>query len=118
MQHRVLIVDDDYSVRVMLSRLFFFEGYEVTLAVDGQDALNQLEAGCPDLVLLDYNLPGDNGLIVLGNLKAHCPQVKIIVITGTDNPRVETQARDNGAEFFTKPLVLPELLSKARTLVA
>lgn len=113
---QVLIVDDDYSVRSMLSRLFTFEGFVVQVAVDGAEALTYMKAHCPDLVLLDYNLPGDNGLKVLDNLRGRCPKTRVIVITGTDDPEVETGARRAGAEFLSKPLAVNELLSRAKSL--
>jgi DNA-binding response OmpR family regulator len=61
----VLIVDDDYAITSMLRRLFVLEGFNVQTAKDGEEGLECARKEHPDLVLLDYNLPGRNGLEVL-----------------------------------------------------
>jgi DNA-binding response OmpR family regulator len=113
---RVLIVDDDRGVRTMLSRLFVFEGYEVAAAHDGDEGLILIKDRCPDLLLLDYNLPGRNGLELLDSWKKICPSLKTILITGTDEPELEARAREAGASFMNKPLFLPDVLARARAL--
>jgi two-component system, OmpR family, torCAD operon response regulator TorR len=112
----VLIVEDDVSVRTMLGRLFSLEGFIVRATCDGEAALHEVTAGCPDLIVLDYNLPGDDGLKVLSKLKTHCSGVKVLLVTGTDDPDVERQTLEAGAEFISKPLVMPLLLSQIQTL--
>jgi two-component system, OmpR family, torCAD operon response regulator TorR len=113
----VLIVEDDVSIRTMLGRLFTLEGFTVRLTCDGEEALLEVTAGCPDLVVLDYNLPGDDGLKVLSKLKTHCPGIKVLLVTGTDDPDVERLTLEAGAEFISKPLVMPFLLSQIQNLV-
>jgi CheY-like chemotaxis protein len=113
---RVLIVDDDLGARKMLSRLFVFEGYQVEAANDGTEAEAFLANECPDLLLLDYNLPGKNGLELLHLWKQTCPGLKVIFITGTHDPALETSVKAAGADFLNKPLFLPDVLARARDL--
>jgi DNA-binding response OmpR family regulator len=114
----VLIVEDDVSVRTMLERLFMLEGFIVRSTCDGAAALHEVTTGCPDLIVLDYNLPGDDGLRVLSKLKTHCSGVKVLLVTGTDDPDVERRTLEAGAEFISKPLVMPFLLSQIQNLVS
>lgn len=113
---RVLIVDDDRGIHTMLSRLFVFEGHQVEVAQDGDEGFRSLQKQCPDLLLLDYNLPGKNGLELLLSWRVTCPELNVILITGTYDPGLEARTREAGAGFMNKPLYLPDLLAKARAL--
>lgn len=113
----VLIVDDDYAVTSMLRRLFVLEGFSVQTAKDGDEAIGCARRQKPDLVLLDYNLPGRNGLEVLVELKRLYADIKIIMITGTDDETLEARAMQAGADFLSKPLAVHELRARAHDLM-
>lgn len=86
MSKRFFVVDDDPNTRMLLSTALRRHGYEVETAKNGADALRLLrEAGLPDIFLVDYNMPGMNGLEVIQEVRAHDPRrlVKIILATGT-----------------------------------
>ncbi|MFZ4828050.1 MAG: response regulator [Phototrophicaceae bacterium] len=86
MNKRFFIADDDPSTRMLLSTALRRHGYEVETAKSGTDALRLLrELGLPDVFLVDYNMPGLNGLEVIQEVRAHDPthSVKIILATGT-----------------------------------
>ena len=112
----VLIVDDDYTVTSMLRRLFLLEGFNVQTARDGEEGLECAKARQPDLVLLDYNLPGRDGVEVLRDLKRLYADIKIIMITGTDDETLQNKAVQAGADFLSKPLAVHELRARAQDL--
>jgi DNA-binding response OmpR family regulator len=65
-------------------------------------------------LLVDYNLPGQNGLQVASALRERCPNLSVILITGNTDSTLRDQARDFGADYLPKPLDLSELLSRTR----
>ena len=82
MKPRLLVVDDDYSVRESVRKLLESEGYEALPARDANEALEQFKSQRVDLVILDINLGGDNGWEVFASMTARNPFVPTIVITG------------------------------------
>lgn len=117
---RVLVVDDDPVIRGLLEVNLELEGYEVRLAVDGSDALAQVAAEHPDLVLLDIMMPGIDGWEVAQQLKgdertAHIPVAFLTArAMGTDVKR----GTDLGADaYVTKPFDPEELLELVGRLV-
>src|SRR5437763_17070303 len=77
----VLIVDDEAGIRESLQTLLELEGYRVEIAGDGEEGLARLASEPFDVVLLDYALPGRNGLEVLADLRDRDPQITVIMIT-------------------------------------
>ena len=103
---RILVVDDDRSIRRSLEKLLLGEGYDVVTAGDGQEALALL-AGA-DVVLLDLGLPGKDGLSVLGELPPGGPPV--VVITARDDMHSTVKAIQLGAyEYLVKPVDIDRL---------
>ncbi len=78
---KVLVVDDDTSVRDSMKKVLQGAGYEVLLAADGREALDRFEAGHVDLLLLDMNLPVRSGLDILGHVRAKDLSLPIIILT-------------------------------------
>jgi DNA-binding response OmpR family regulator len=113
----VLIVDDDFSTRRMYQRLLALEGYKTLTAQDGDEALECARRQKPDLVLLDYNLPGRNGLEVLADLKTLHHDLRFILVTASDDEGLETRTRRAGACFFGKPFAVQPLLDEIRSLL-
>lgn len=102
---RILIVDDASSVRSLLNNVLTAHGYVVVgQLASGKDLLETVAKSHPDLVCLDYNLPGSDGMGLLQSLhKAH-PDVSVVMITGNNDPDIEERAADAGAQgFIHKP---------------
>src|SRR5690242_21747351 len=84
---RILVVDDEKSIRQALSKLLRAENYEVLLAETGKDAMERYGTGRIDLLLLDLNLPGGNGWATLEWLAKINPLLPVVIITGRANQR-------------------------------
>jgi two-component system response regulator MprA len=115
---RILVADDDPAVRESLRRSLSFNGYEVSLASDGHEALTASTDPVPDLVLLDVNMPGVDGLEVCRRIRASGSDVPVLILTA----RVEVGDRvlglDAGADdYLPKPFALEELLARIRALL-
>lgn len=101
----ILIVDDEPSIVQSLSGLLMDEGFEVTTAENGYEALQHVEADSPDLVLLDIWMPGIDGLETLKEIKKNHPHIHVIMITGHGTIETAVQATKLGAfDFIEKPL--------------
>lgn len=109
----ILVVEDDPSVREWYRELLTPEGYEVALAADGLDALRQIEATVPSLVLLDLGLPLVGGRDVQQELAAHAAteHIPIIVVTGEEPDAVDASPY---LAVFTKPVAADVLLRAIR----
>jgi len=115
---RLLIVDDDPWLRELLQATFPHDWYEVLEARDGLEALGAVGARLPDLVVLDWRMPGRSGEEVLAELKQRHPALPVIVLTadGTGRPKEEAEAL--GADLFlTKPFSPLELLDAVEALL-
>jgi CheY-like chemotaxis protein len=101
---RIMIVDDDESVRSLL-RMTLPEGeYEIEEAIDGEEALTLLTSHVPDLVLLDWKMPGRHGSLVLDELKTRHPQLPVIVLTAEVAEHHRNLAESLKVDvFLTKP---------------
>ena len=116
---RILVVDDDKSVRDALTRLLTQRGYAVESAPTGEDALKQLAARKFNVMLLDVRMPGISGIDVLPRaLDLHADLV-IIMLTGVSDLTTAARAMQRGArDFLTKPIDLAQLTAAIdRTLV-
>jgi two-component system, OmpR family, KDP operon response regulator KdpE len=114
---RILVVDDEEQIRRALQRALAARGYEVDVAVDGEDALSTFGAFRPDVVVLDLNLPGIDGIEVTRRLRAWSP-VPILVLSVREDETDKVAALDLGADdYLTKPFGVPELLARIRALL-
>src|SRR5678815_2664641 len=82
---RILIVDDDHTVRDMLAEFFTERGYEVVTAPSGAEALRGLSETRPDLVLLDIRMPGLDGVETLRRLRTVAPGISVIMVTANED---------------------------------
>jgi two-component system, OmpR family, response regulator MprA len=116
---RVLVVDDERAVRDSLRRALELEGYEVDLAVDGQEALDRLEAGVdPDAVILDVLMPAVDGLEVCRRLRTSGSRLPVLMLTARAEVENRVAGLDAGADdYVTKPFALEELLARLRALL-
>lgn len=107
---KILIVDDEKNIRLTMAQALQPLGYEVKTAVNGEDALNQLETDDVGLILLDLKMPGLDGLEVLRRVVTLRPDIRIILISahGTVEHAVEAM-RLGAVDFIQKPFVPKEL---------
>jgi DNA-binding response OmpR family regulator len=114
----IVIAEDDLPVARFLSSGLEAEHYQVRLVSGGGDLPRILEDGPCDLLLLDLNLPGVNGLDVLRQVRSQKPHLPVLILTG--NARVEDRVGglDSGADdYMTKPFAFSELLARVRALL-
>ncbi|NGP60704.1 response regulator [Paenibacillus thiaminolyticus] len=107
---KVLIVDDQNGIRVLLMEVFSSEGYSTYQASNGKIALNIVREESPDIVLLDMKIPGMDGLEILKQIKKMEPQMKVIMMTAYGELDMIKEATDLGAIMhFTKPFDIDEM---------
>ena len=116
---RLLIIDDEPSIRESLDTLLTLEGFNVTLTVDGNSGLDALARAEYDLLLLDLALPGESGIDLLPRITSLYPQLPVIMITafGTVNNVVDA-IRAGAENFVQKPWDNEKLLADIRTAIA
>jgi DNA-binding response OmpR family regulator len=111
---RVLVVDDEPSVRESVGYALEQEGFEVTLAEDGEDAESKLDGTSFDLLIIDIMMPGKSGLDVCREVRAESP-VPIILLTAKDAEVDKVVGLEVGADdYVTKPFSVRELLGRVR----
>ncbi|MBI3158422.1 MAG: response regulator transcription factor [Chloroflexi bacterium] len=117
MNSRVLIIEDDEAIVNFLRRSLLFEGYTVDAAKDGQGGLLLAHDNAPDVVVLDWMLPGMDGLEVCRRLRAS-GGAPILMLTARDTVSDRVQGLDAGADdYMVKPFNLDELLARIRALL-
>lgn len=117
MKKTVLVVDDDASVRDSMKKVLESAEFEVLLAEDGQEAVEQAKPGRVDLLLLDIGLPIRNGWDAFAQITAANPCLPIIIITGHSDQYPAASAAGASA-FMEKPLDASQLLGTIRKLLA
>ncbi len=116
-QPRVLVVDDDASIAAALRRALLYEGYAVTVAADGDTALQRAQVDAPDLVILDLMLPGIDGVEVCRRIRAD-DDVPVLMLTARDATADRVLGLDSGADdYLVKPFAYEELLARVRALL-
>jgi two-component system, NtrC family, nitrogen regulation response regulator NtrX len=111
MKPKILVVDDEVSILESLRGILQDEGYRVSVASSGEQALEEVLKDLPDLVLLDIWLPGMNGLDVLGELKKTFANLPVIIISGHGNIDTAVKATKMGAfDYVEKPLSLERIV--------
>lgn len=113
----VLVVDDDEMIRRLVRAVLEADEFEVAEARDGQTALALASETHPAVVVLDVMMPGLDGVEVCRRLDHD--QVKVVILTARDDPKLEIEARAAGADaFMTKPFAPMELLDLVAELMA
>ena len=104
---KILVVDDSKAMRSIVMRTLRqagFGSHEMAEASNGAEALKAIQAGSPDLVLCDWNMPEMNGIDLLRSLKTSGTRLKFGFVTSEGTPDMKKLAADTGANFFiTKP---------------
>ena len=115
---KVLIVEDDEAMSVALRDGFSYEGYDVSVATDGEAGLRMASAGTPDLILLDVMLPRMTGLDVCRQLRDGGNNVPIIMLTARGQEIDKVLGLKTGADdYITKPFGFMELLARAEAVL-
>jgi CheY-like chemotaxis protein len=117
---RILLVEDNEMNRDMLSRRLERRGYEVIVAVDGEEGVARAKADAPDLVLMDLSLPGIDGWEATRQLKAadETRSIPVLALTAHAMAGDREKALEVGCDDFdTKPVDLPRLVEKIEALL-
>jgi two-component system response regulator MprA len=114
---RVLVVDDDPPLRRMLDRSLTAEGFEVTVAADGAQALVAAERSAPDVIVLDVAMPAMDGLSVCRRLRGRGLGAPILMLTARDTVADRVAGLEAGADdYLVKPFAIQELIARLRAL--
>ncbi|MCW2943560.1 MAG: DNA-binding response regulator [Actinoallomurus sp.] len=115
---RILVVDDEPAVRESLASSLAFEDYEVLTAMDGLEALDELDRAQPDLVILDVLMPRLDGLTTCRRLRSRGKTLPVLMLTARDTVGDRVTGLDAGADdYLAKPFELDELLARVRALL-
>ena len=115
---KILLADDDQEVQDIVKIILEKEGYAVSVAKDGNETLNAVKKDKPDLIILDYLMPGLSGVEVLNVLKSTDDSKNIPVLMVTAHPTEKQKALDAGAvDFITKPVEKTDLLLRIKSVL-
>lgn len=114
---RVLVVDDDVSIRVLLSELLTSEGYNVFEAGDGLDACRELEKRRFDLVISDYHMPRFDGMQLLARCRCVWPETAVIIASGESSGWMELAIGGGAQACVKKPWERANLISEVRRAI-
>jgi DNA-binding response OmpR family regulator len=115
---RILVVEDDEALALVLRDNLVYEGFDVDCAIDGQQALHKAQSARPDLVLLDLMIPGLDGFEVCRVLGTHPPRLPIIMLTARTQHEDKIRGLELGADdYVTKPFILNELLARIHAVL-
>jgi two-component system, OmpR family, response regulator MprA len=115
---RLLVVDDDPSVREALALVLDLNGFEVTTAVDGREAIRTLALASPDAVVLDVLMPGLDGLEVCRRMRATGDRTPVLMLTARAEVSERVEGLEAGADdYLVKPFAREELIARLRALL-
>jgi two-component system response regulator MprA len=114
----ILVVDDDQKLLNMLRRTLTYEGFHVSTAADGNAALAQVPAQRPDVIVLDWLMPGLDGIRVMKQLRAADDKTLILMLTARDAVENRVEGLESGADdYLVKPFAPAELLARIHALL-
>lgn len=118
LKERILVVEDDRSVREAVERALQFEGYDVATARDGAEALHAVLNDAPDAIVLDVMMPHVDGLEACRRIRARGDTTPILMLTARHEVSDRVDGLDAGADdYMVKPFALEELLARIRALL-
>ena len=118
MAEKILIVDDQYGIRILLTEVLQKEGYTTFQAANGFQAIDITKEQAPDLVLLDMKIPGMDGIEILKRLKQHDETIKVIIMTAYGELDMIQEAKDLGAlTHIAKPFDIDEIRKVVREYI-
>jgi DNA-binding NtrC family response regulator len=114
----VLVIDDDDAMRKVLKDFLERDGHRVVEAANGEVAVSLVEVEAFDVVILDKEMPGMNGLDVLSFLHRRFPSTPVILITAFGGPHVAEESYRRGAiEYIEKPFRLPNVVDRVQKMI-
>jgi two-component system response regulator MprA len=114
----VLVVDDDPKLLKMLQRTLAYEGFHVLSATNGNEAMAEVQAHRPDVVVLDWLMPGLDGISVLERLRASGDKTLILMLTARDAIEHRVEGLESGADdYVVKPFAPAELVARIHALL-
>ncbi|MCL4394089.1 MAG: response regulator transcription factor [Chloroflexi bacterium] len=117
MAEHILVIEDEQKIADFLRRGLTYEGYRVEVSLDGEAGLKAARDNPPDLVVLDWMLPGLDGLEVCRRLRA-AGSVPILMLTAKDSVTDRVKGLDSGADdYVVKPFAFEELIARVRALL-
>ena len=115
---RVVVIEDDQGVRESLGMVLEYQEYDVTLAARGESGLDAIGERRPELVILDLNLPGIDGVEMCRRLRAAGDPTPVLMLTARHETAHRVAGLDAGADdYLVKPFALDELLARVRALL-
>ncbi|TYR80194.1 response regulator [Priestia megaterium] len=115
---KILIVDDQYGIRILLTEVLQKEGYQTFQAANGFQAIDIAKEQSLDLVLLDMKIPGMDGIEILKRLKQYDETIKVIIMTAYGELDMIQEAKDLGAlTHFAKPFDIDEIRKVVREYI-
>jgi DNA-binding response OmpR family regulator len=115
---KILIVEDDISLGKFLRRELMLKHFSVTVSRDGEAACEELQRSIPDMVILDLNLSGMDGMALIKQIRVNHPRLLILVLTARNRTEDLVLALEQGAdEYLIKPFSFLELLARLRGLL-
>ena len=119
MSKKIMIVDGEEDIRTSVGQIFEVSGYEVIKAVDGNDCLNKLERGIPDLVILDIMMPGMNGWDVAARIKENSKwsEIPIVFLTAKGDEMSIGMGRLASEEYVVKPFDIIKLKERVEEIL-
>jgi DNA-binding response OmpR family regulator len=116
--HKILIVEDEEAIRLGLVDLLEIEGYQIDVAVDGEEAMEKVKTGQPHLVILDLMLPKASGYDVCRYIRKAYPQTFILMLTAKNEEINKIQGLEIGADdYVTKPFSVFELMARVKSML-
>ncbi|GLI82794.1 MULTISPECIES: response regulator [Rossellomorea] len=110
MNEKILIVDDQFGIRILLNEVLQKEGYQTFQAANGIQALEIVDQHSPDLVLLDMKIPGMDGIEILKRMKQKDDGIRVIIMTAYGELDMIQEAKDLGAlTHFAKPFDIDDI---------
>ena len=114
---KLLIVDDQQGIRLLLDEVFRREGYATRLAANGMEALQAVQEEAPGCILLDMKMPGMDGIEVLRKMKSDWPEIPVIMMTAYGEIEMADHALKGAVvKFFTKPFDIYEVRDAVNAL--